>query len=741
MVTIIKSRWLRAIGPLFAIWLATACQPLNVDFQLPTASPAVEAAAAESTTSTLEPMATLPPGPTPTHTPEPMTEPDTERAARLTEDGETLYLESDLAGAESAFIDAISADQSHLPAYIGLTRTYLYQPQYWQQALETANSAVTLAPDDPSVLAYLAWVQQSAHHFDDAKETALRSVELGPENALAHTALADVLASMYEMDKAYDHAQRAVALENQLAIAWVTLGSIESLLHNWGAAGAAYVRAVELEPEFFAWHLTRADHELDITGDIVSASGYAEPALESQPDHAWTLFFLSNVAIDTNDWDTAEASCQRLMILDQAHTLYPDAYACMASVLIRQDRYQEAERYQLLAESRATSDRRDITLVRMRLYNEREECEQSRALAQDWLEARPYSVTALRMIGTSYLCEDDYEEAATYYRQAYDVLPRSVSDARMLAVAYAYDDKAAEAKAVLNEIASFAIEDPTYYQARFEVLLNLGEAREALTAAQRWQVLRPDDTEPSVSIAFAHLLLGNTDAARSTAEYALKEGENSAILYTVLGESLRRQGEVESAEEYLLQAVALNENHFLARYYLAALFFSSNRCASALPHLHWLLGEMDEEGSSEIAEILRFCEERLAATPTPVARGLDDDAATQEVRDLVLAAGALPHLVILTEIDDQWGLALTYSTDLKVDSGEFTQLERRLVLELAPLLPRIASEPGLLAIVSGSGGEAQFLTIISTEATIRWLGGQLTDKEFEESWLRQRVDE
>ena len=39
------------------------------------------------------------------------------------------------------------------------------------------------------------------------------------------------------------------------------------------------------------------------------------------------------------------------------------------------------------------------------------ECEQSRAVAQKWLDARPHSLNAQQMLGIGFMCSDDYEEA------------------------------------------------------------------------------------------------------------------------------------------------------------------------------------------------------------------------------------------------------------------------------------------------------------------------------------------
>lgn len=735
------SRWLVcAVGVLWFVWLIAACAPAMAATPPASTAPETEVAVTETLSTPATGFIPTPtPGPTPTPTPQPLPQPDPERAARLTREGEALFLESDLEGAESAFVEAIAADPSYLPAHIGLTRVYLYQPQYWQQALAAARAAEALAPDDPTVLTHLAWTLQSAHHFDAARRTALRAVELGPENALAHTALADILISVYEVDAAMEHARRAVELDEKSAEAWAVLGFAEYMQHNWDAATAAYDKAVALEPTFFAWHLLRARHELNITGDTFSARELAEPALESQPDHAWTLLFLADIAIEKRDWDAAEAACQRLMGLDQPHTPYPDPYTCMASVMLWQERYEEADHYQALAEERATPERRDVTLLRMRLYLDRDECQEARALAQDWLDERPYSVQAMRMMGLSYLCEEDNEKAVTYFRQAYTSLPRSVVDARLLAIAYARDDRASEAMAVLNEVKPFALEDPVYYQALYEVHLNLGNRRAALRAAQRWQVIRPDDTSPRVSIALAHLLLDNVAAARGAAESALADGEGSATLYAVLGEALHRQGEEEKAEEYMVRAVEQNPYHYLARNILASFYLASDKCKDALPHLRWLLRHTsDEEEKSTLARTVRICEQRIAPLPTPEPDiALEDDQAVEEARALVRAAHAEPRRVELTEVNEEWTLVVVYSTDLEAESEEFVQLERRLAMDLAGLLPRIVSLPEALVLVSGSGDRPIRFILVPTWATLLWLNGELTDEEFENTWQRQ----
>lgn len=741
-------RWIQWCVVLFCVGLLTACQtPRPSSSSAKSQSPSSSKKDASSPkgaepTETPTLIMTPKPGPTPTATPEPLAKPDTEKATKLTEEGKALFLSSDLTGAESALVEAIAADPSYLPAYLGLTDVYLYWPYYWQQALATAEAAVKLAPDDATALAYLAWAQQSAHFFEDAWDTAKHAVELAPDNAIAHAALADILSSVYQMDDAYANAKEATELDDQSAVAWATLGSITFSLENWDEAGDAYNRAVELEPDFFGWQMLVARHELNVTGDLETAEDLAAPALKSQPDHPWVLSFLVDIAIERNDWQTAEETCAKMFVFNQPHTPYPDAYTCMAGLFVLEERYAAALPYQKLAEEIATPQRRDITLLRMRLYNEQDECAKGRKLAEEWLEERSYSVLAKRMVGVGYLCDENFEQAIKYFKEASEAMPRSVADARLLANAYARDGKASEARATLNRIKSFASMDPLYYQALYEVHLFLGQYKEALKAVQRWAVLRPESSDAKVSLALVQLIDGNAKAAQSAAEDALADGAIGSTLYAVLGETYSREGRTDKAEEYLLKALEYEDDHFLARNFITSLYLSQGDCEKAEPHILWLKeNSNDEESAKRFDEILEQCRKRSAQfTPDP-ATALDDDAVLAEAESSLKEAGVEPRSIRFAEEGSERSLFVAYTSQLGADSKDFGEQEHAISIELSRLLPRINSQPSGLIVLSGSADKPQNVIYIATRAAHLWTNGELTDEEFIATWYTQPAKE
>jgi tetratricopeptide (TPR) repeat protein len=702
-----------------------------------TSSRAGTAAPTETATTFFTPT----PGATATATPTPLTTPDADAAATLAEAGRVRFVQSDLAGAETSAIAAIAADPSHLPAHFLLIDAYLYQPQKWQQALTAAETAVGLAPEDPTALAYLAWAQQSAHFFDDAKASAQRAVELGPELAITHQALADVLSSMYEIDAAHEAAQQAVDLAEENASVWASLGAIDTTLEELDNAGEAFAQAVELEPDFFAWHILLARHELNLTGDTEYALELAAPALEAQPEHPFVLAFLVDIALETNQWDEAEATCLKMMAYHGPTTLYPDAYSCMAGVKLFREDNQGSDYFQQLAEAIAPPQRRDVSVIRMRLLNDEERCDESRALAEAWLEERPYSVLALRMIGVSYLCDEDFVGAADYFQQALDLLPRSVADARLLANAYARDEKAAQARTVLNQIRAIAPESPLYFQAQYEVALFSGQTEEAIKAAQRWQVLRPTSSEAMVSLALAELFNNNVAAAQSNAENALEAGDSGSTVQAILGETYSRQGDFATAEEYLLRALAINEEHFLARNFIAQLYLLNAECEKAEPHVEWLQQENADnpETAAQYQQLLLACRERAQRFVPDPTTALDDAAVLRRAATALRTIGVESRNIEFAEDERQRSLFVAFSTDADQASGEFAALERAVVLELAKLLPLIGSQPDGLLVVSGAQDEPQYIFYVDTAAAVSWVNGELSDAEFEETWLKERA--
>lgn len=689
---------------------------------------------------------------------------DSEKAKELVAKGNSLLKSSDLSAAESTFAEAIAADPANLEALIGLADVYLFLPEYHQQALEAAQAAIDLAPESPDALARLSWAQSGIHKFEEARASAEKAVELGPDSSVAHAALADILYAMYETDAAYAAAKQAVALDSDDAGAWSSLGAIEFGFENWQAAGDDYQKALALEPDFFLWQIMSARYELDTVGDAEAARKIAQSAIDALPKHAYVISLLVDLAVEENDWKTAEAGCADAIKLSTPQTPYPDGYTCMVGVKMLQENYKDAEKYQDQAEELAWPERRDITVYRMRLFNDKDKCDDGLKLAEAWLKERSFSVSAIRMIGAGYLCKDDYEKAIDYFKQAVAKLPLSLSDARLLANAYARDGKESEALAALRKFSKISASNPLYYQALYEVYLFLGKPKDAVKQAQRWQVLRPDNTDAKTSLALGFLFDNNPGAAQDNAQEALDAGASDSIVYAILGESYNRQGDPGKGEELLKQALEINEDNFLAHNYLATLYLMAGDCEQATTQLKWIKEKTtDEEQLAQIDEILSNCEQMVqggsrnngsggsnsggsssdGSGSDSAQGGTRNEAQAQAEKEAIASvrsflrsqSDARVRTVRFEDADAGRTLVVVYTTRLEAGSDEYAALERKIAYGLASLLPDMAAKPIGLALLSAANDKPQNYTIIDTDSASKWLDGELSDAEFEDSWV------
>ena len=113
--------------------------------------------------------------------------------------------------------------------------------------------------------------------------------------------------------------------------------------------------------------------------------------------------------------------------------------------------FQAAERYQDKTEEVASEGQLGILSNRVLLLNLAGECEQSRAVAQKWFDARPYSLSAQIMLGIGFMCSEDYEEAIHIREKVADKWPTSVNDVRLLALSYAANGMHSEAAKTLEK--------------------------------------------------------------------------------------------------------------------------------------------------------------------------------------------------------------------------------------------------------------------------------------------------
>ena len=86
------------------------------------------------------------------------------------------------------------------------------------------------------------------------------------------------------------------------------------------------------------------------------------------------------------------------------------------------------------------------------------------------------------------------------------------------------------------------------------------------------------------------------------------------------------------------------------------------------------------------------------------------------------------------ETDNGLTLVVNYTTRLEAGSDEYLELENKIAYGLASLLPDLEAKPVELSLLSAASDKPQTRIVISTKSATSWMDGELSDKEFEDSW-------
>ncbi|MBW8458683.1 MAG: tetratricopeptide repeat protein [Thiobacillus sp.] len=206
----------------------------------------------------------------------------------------------------------------------------LYQQGRFQQALELAETLLTLSPPQPSLL-NLAAVCARPLGLTDKAEAYLRSaIEIDPGHANAHGNLGLVLQDAGRLGEAEPAFQRALELSPDDMAGMINLGNLYRATQRPAQAEAAFRKALAKAPENI--------NALYNLGLLLSESGRADEAeaafrqsLKIRPNQADVYNDLGNVLMDRLRLDEAEQAYRKAIALCPD---YADAYCNLGMLLL-----------------------------------------------------------------------------------------------------------------------------------------------------------------------------------------------------------------------------------------------------------------------------------------------------------------------------------------------------------------------------------------------------------------------
>jgi serine/threonine-protein kinase len=155
----------------------------------------------------------------------------------------------------AAFQESVALDPSFALGYAGLGNagwrkyTHTRDPAWAKKAVNWAERARKLDPDQPEVRLALATVYNGVGQTDDALREASSALELQPASYEAHRLLGEIRSSRGETDQAIAEFAAAIRIRPDYAAGYRSLGVEQMHGGRYSDAAAAFEKMAELQPE------------------------------------------------------------------------------------------------------------------------------------------------------------------------------------------------------------------------------------------------------------------------------------------------------------------------------------------------------------------------------------------------------------------------------------------------------------------------------------------------------------
>ncbi|MBI5030763.1 MAG: tetratricopeptide repeat protein [Chloroflexi bacterium] len=332
------------VGILSAVLLTSNASPLQLGQRVPTQEPIVALALATKVmvpptpiviVVTTTPVPTVvPPSPTalaPTATPIPtIAASPTANSANLVAQADQLMLQSKFDDAAALYQRATNLDRQNAIAYAHWARLldnqcYLeMREDLCYQAVNKAEIASQLAPNDPKVLTWMARAYDWSAIYDKALTSAQKAVQFAPNWADAFAVLAEAELDNGKLDDAERDATKALQLDAMSAEAHRILGYILSEKKQNQSAVAEFDKAAQVEPTLAVrqWELGVRQGS---AGNSAQAMAAYQRAIALYPRSARAYQSLGIVYRDQKLYDKSiEALNTAIQINSQSADLYAE---------------------------------------------------------------------------------------------------------------------------------------------------------------------------------------------------------------------------------------------------------------------------------------------------------------------------------------------------------------------------------------------------------------------------------
>jgi tetratricopeptide (TPR) repeat protein len=352
------------------------------------------------------------------------------------------------------------------------------------QAAAVLKEAVAVSPDYLDSVFLLAEVNLRGGDAKAAVDSMLEVLKKRPSHMQAQMLLATAYQSLGQFDDAAGVFRAQITARPQNATSHFMLGAILRQKGSLPEARAAFEKVLELAPDNLLALYQLVDLDI-VAKDFNAAHQKVQAQVQKKQDSSATQFLSGKIYAAERDWDRAEAALLKAIELDSNSA---SAYSLLISVYIEAGKLPEAVRQVEASLARNPDDQRGLLTAAM-IYEKMKAFPKARDAYEKVLAKSPDFGPALNNL-------------AVLYSEQLNQLDRA-------------QELALKARTLRPD-------DPSVADTLGRVFFKRGDYKQALALIAESAAKIPDNPEIQYHLGMAHSMMGQTEAARTAFQAAVK---------------------------------------------------------------------------------------------------------------------------------------------------------------------------------------------------------------------------
>lgn len=515
------------------------------------------------------------------------------KAARLYEDALSRYERRDLAGAVLQLKNALQIDKNLLPVHVLLGKVLLADDEVVASAIAFEEALRLGVNRAEVVLPYAQALMGQGKSSQVLEDPRFSDAGLAPDTRYALLVLkAKAADDGGDRRLAQRMLEQARAIDAVSPESWLTEVTLRVRAGQAKEAQAAADKALQLAPGK-AQPLYLRGTVSHVQGDLKTALGYYDKALQAQADHGEALVSRAGLLLDLNRVADAKRDVEKLLQSEAR-----DPRGSYLSSLIAEREGRPADAKTALLQVTALLDPAPIEMLRQKpqylmlgalSHYGLDQTEKAKPYLEAVLRDQPGSPVA-RIMARIQMKEGNVEQAI----QTLDgFLRRQPGDPQAtLLLASAHMAHGRHARAVLLLQGALQRDNrPEYQHALGMAMMKSGRFKDAQVELEQAFKRDPKQVSAGTALAALHLQLGQPAKAVAVAEQLVKLQPKNPGLLHLLGTTRAEAGNLDGARQALEQAAKADARFVDPQVELARLDLRRNNAEAALTRLNAVVAQ------------------------------------------------------------------------------------------------------------------------------------------------------